>query len=169
MQGKGTRELTWPPGEAATSQAPTPSSPPPPVCPRQLTTHRSHRLVSLAVRTVTLPGATSGGACNVWMTREGWLSGLGPTTFTCRIRNLERRRGAVRAVPARQTVPLFPEQEKSLNVPRRLLHARSPLCIHCWMLYGNCSQILSGIKKRNENEISLRSIRNSGICVRNLC
>lgn len=75
--------LPWPQGSS-----PIPTSPP---CPLELlTTHRSHRLVSLAVRTVTLPGATSGGACRVWMTREGWLRGLEPTTFTCRIRNLEQ-------------------------------------------------------------------------------
>lgn len=75
-----------------------------------LTTHRSHRLVSLAVRTVTLPGATSGGACRVWMTREGWLSGLAPTTFTCRIRNLEQG-------GKRQRVPLSGLGEGSLASP----------------------------------------------------
>lgn len=42
---------------------------PPSTAPR-LTTQRSRRLVSLAVRTVMLVGATSGGACSVWMTRE---------------------------------------------------------------------------------------------------
>lgn len=55
-----------------------------------LTTQRSRRLVSLAVRTVMLVGATSGGACSVWMTLEDWLKGLGPTTFTCLMRNLGR-------------------------------------------------------------------------------
>lgn len=54
----------------------------------QLTTQRSRRLVSLAVRTATLAGAVSGGACSVWMTREDWLKGLAPATFTCLIRNL---------------------------------------------------------------------------------
>lgn len=54
-----------------------------------LTTQRSRRLVSLAVLTATLVGATSGGACSVWMTREDGLAGLAPTTFTCLMRNLE--------------------------------------------------------------------------------
>lgn len=35
-----------------------------------------------------LVGATSGGACSVWMTREDWLKGLAPTTFACLMRNL---------------------------------------------------------------------------------
>lgn len=60
-----------------------PREPPP------LTTQRSRRLVSLAVLTATLVGATSGGACSVWMTRDDWLAGLAPTTFTCLMRNLE--------------------------------------------------------------------------------
>ena len=58
----------------------------------QLTTQRSRRLVSLAVRTVMLVGATSGGACRVWMTLDDWLKGLAPTTFTCLMRNLEVKR-----------------------------------------------------------------------------
>lgn len=47
----------------------------------------------------------------------------------------------------------------------KVVACRSPLYS---LLYGNRFQILSGIKK-NENEISLESIRNLGICVRNLC
>lgn len=56
----------------------------------KLTTHRNHRLVSLAVRTVTLLGGKSGGACRVCITREGALTGPDPTMFTCRIRNLRQ-------------------------------------------------------------------------------
>lgn len=48
----------------------------------KLTTQRSHRLVSLAVRRVTLAGAMSGGACSVSIFLEGWLGGLVPTMFT---------------------------------------------------------------------------------------
>lgn len=78
-----------------------------------LTTHRSHRLVSLAVRTVTLPGATSGGACRVWITREGWLRGLGPTTFTCRIRNLQQegRKAEMSLSVLRECSPASPGRE----------------------------------------------------------
>ena len=47
-----------------------------------LTTQRSHRLVSLAVRRVTLAGAMSGEACRVWIFLEGWLGGLEPTMFS---------------------------------------------------------------------------------------
>lgn len=46
------------------------------------TTHLSQRLVSLAVRSVMLSGAMSGGACRVWIFLEGWLGGLVPTMFT---------------------------------------------------------------------------------------
>ena len=53
-----------------------------------LTIQRSHRLVSLAVRRVTLAGAMSGGAWRVWIFLEGWLGGLVPTMFTCRMRKL---------------------------------------------------------------------------------
>lgn len=52
------------------------------------TIHRNQRLVSLAVRRVTLAGAMSGGAGRVWILLEGWLGGLVPTMFTWRIRNL---------------------------------------------------------------------------------
>lgn len=55
-----------------------------------LTTQRSHRLVSLAVRRVTLAGAMSGGAWRVWIFLEGWLGGLVPTMFTWRMRKLSR-------------------------------------------------------------------------------
>jgi hypothetical protein len=58
-----------------------------------LTTQRSHRLVSLAVRRVTLAGEMSGGACSVWIFLEGWLARLVPTMFTWRMRNLWERRG----------------------------------------------------------------------------
>lgn len=47
-----------------------------------LTIHRNQRLVSLAVRRVTLAGAMSGGAGSVWIFLEGWLGGLMPTIFT---------------------------------------------------------------------------------------
>lgn len=57
-----------------------------------LTTQRSHRLVSLAVRRVTFAGAMSGGACRVWIFLDGWLGGLVPTMFTWRIRNLQQRK-----------------------------------------------------------------------------
>lgn len=53
-----------------------------------LTVQRSHRLVSLAVRRVTLAGAMSGGAWRVWIFLEGWLGGLVPTMFTWRMRKL---------------------------------------------------------------------------------
>lgn len=44
----------------------------PSYCPRgSLTIHRSHKLVSLAVRRVTLAGAMSGGAWRVWIFLEG--------------------------------------------------------------------------------------------------
>lgn len=82
----------------------------PPITTRWLTTQRIHRLVSLAVRTVTLPGATSGGACSVWITREGWLRGLGPTTFTCLIRNLQQKDEAQREAPR---VPEHPKGGKT--------------------------------------------------------
>lgn len=52
------------------------------VCVLRHTTHRSQRLVSLAVRSVMLSGAMSGGACRVWIFLEGWLGGLVPTIFT---------------------------------------------------------------------------------------
>lgn len=61
---------------------------PPPLPPRSLTIQRSHRLVSLAVRRVTLAGAMSGGAWRVWIFLEGWLGGLVPTMFTWRMRKL---------------------------------------------------------------------------------
>lgn len=64
---------------------------PPPArrCPQGgLTIQRSHRLVSLAVRRVTLAGAMSGGAWRVWILLEGWLGGLVPTMFTWRMRKL---------------------------------------------------------------------------------
>lgn len=54
----------------------------------RLTIQRSHRLVSLAVRSVTLAGAMSGGACRVWIFLEGWLGGLVPTMLTWRMRKL---------------------------------------------------------------------------------
>lgn len=74
------------------TQGPHPGSPLLPLLPPPtLTTQRSRRLVSLAVRTVMLVGATSGGACSVWMTRDDGLKGLVPTTFTCLIRNLEAK------------------------------------------------------------------------------
>lgn len=60
-----------------------------PRCPcGSLTIQRSHRLVSLAVRRVTLAGAMSGGAWRVWIFLEGWLGGLVPTMFTWRMRKL---------------------------------------------------------------------------------
>lgn len=62
-------------------------SPPPPPS-GGLTIQRSHRLVSLAVRRVTLAGAMSGGAWRVWIFLEGWLAGLVPTMFTWRMRKL---------------------------------------------------------------------------------
>lgn len=46
------------------------------------TIHLNQRLVSLAVRSVTLAGATSGGAGRVWIFLEGWLGGLVPTMLT---------------------------------------------------------------------------------------
>lgn len=70
------------------------------------TIHRSQRLVSLAVRSVTLAGATSGGAGRVWIFLEGWLGGLVPTMFTWCMRNLVGTRhdvvsdGAVREAVA---------------------------------------------------------------------
>ena len=59
-----------------------------------LTIHRNQRLVSLAVRRVTLAGAMSGGAGRVWIFLEGWLGRLVPTMFTWRIRNLKTHRNA---------------------------------------------------------------------------
>lgn len=52
------------------------------------TIHLNQRLVSLAVRSVTLAGAMSGGAGRVWIFLEGWLGGLVPTMFTWCMRNL---------------------------------------------------------------------------------
>lgn len=65
-------------------------SPSPDPSPTSLTIHRSHKLVSLAVRRVTFPGAMSGGAWSVWIFLEGWLGGLVPTMFTWRMRKLGR-------------------------------------------------------------------------------
>ena len=70
-----------------------------------LTIQRSHRLVSLAVRRVTLAGAVSGGACRVWILREGRLGGLVPTMFTCRMRKLREERVGVTAGDERAPVP----------------------------------------------------------------
>lgn len=64
--------------------------PPAPRARGSLTIQRSHRLVSLAVRRVTLAGAMSGGAWRVWIFLEGWLGGLVPTMFTWRMRKLRR-------------------------------------------------------------------------------
>lgn len=58
-------------------------------CGRVLRTiHLNQRLVSLAVRSVTLAGAMSGGAGRVWIFLEAWLGGLVPTMFTWCMRNL---------------------------------------------------------------------------------
>ena len=85
-------------------------------CP--LTTQRSRRLVSLAVRTVTLVGATSGGACSVWMTREDGLKGLAPATFTCRIRNLEGQ--SMVRVTLQQKKPRKVERQRKTGPQGRL-------------------------------------------------
>lgn len=74
------------------------------------TIHRSQRLVSLAVRSVTLAGAMSGGAGRVWIFLEGWLGGLAPTMFTCCMRNLVGMRHSVVSVNVR-------EAERRRSVP----------------------------------------------------
>lgn len=76
-----------------------PGDTPPPLPSGGLTIQRSHRLVSLAVRRVTLAGAMSGGAWRVWIFLEGWLAGLVPTIFTWRMRKLVGG-GVCRAVRA---------------------------------------------------------------------
>lgn len=87
--------LMWSPGDNDRGRVTRTKEPSQPHCPRGgLTIQRSHRLVSLAVRRVTLAGAMSGGAWRVWIFLEGWLGGLVPTMFTWRIRKLGWGKGA---------------------------------------------------------------------------
>lgn len=88
-----------------------------------LTIQRSHRLVSLAVRRVTLAGAMSGGAWRVWIFLEGWLGGLVPTMFTWRMRKLQWGKGVskmVRAGPQGQSLSGLSSPLPSRVLPRYL-------------------------------------------------
>lgn len=91
----------WPLGGNDHNRVTRTKEPSYPHCPRgNLTIQRSHRLVSLAVRRVTLAGAMSGGAWRVWIFLEGWLGGLVPTMFTWRIRKLGWGKGVSKVMRA---------------------------------------------------------------------